>query len=191
MAYLYENSPDTGALRQGEILKGVREIRFKPIDPPGELTREAIADSTEIHTHPLTIVLSPDCDLEWDYQARKDGDVSVAKLMSHVLLCDLEDESTLRGTRSGSMNNRIFRIVKQNRDERYHHLQASSTESGSTHDDYYIDFKRMFALPTEYITHESEAGRVGRLGVLRPPWAQDLTHRFTYFLGRVGLPDAV
>ena len=167
----------------------MREIRFKPIDLPGEPTREEIADSTEIYIHPLTIVLSPDCDLEWDFKARKEGDVSVAKLISHVLLCDLEDERALRDDRS--MNSSIFRMVKQNRDERYHYLQASSTESGSALDDYYIDFKRMFALPTEYITHESDAGRIRRLGILRAPWTQDLTHRFTYFLGRVGLPDAV
>ena len=52
-----------------------------------------------IKNHPLVIVLSPECDLEWDYQARKDESVQDTKMMSHVLLCDLEDRAVLWQTR--------------------------------------------------------------------------------------------
>ena len=188
MTSLYDDSPDTGALRQGEILEGVREIKFKLGCLPGEIvTGEETTLPVQIQTHNRTIVLSPDCDLEWDYHARKDKNNNDTKLMSHVLLCDLEDEATMRAQRVPSSN--IFRIVRQNRDERYHFLRAGKTGSGSKIPDYYIDFKRMFALPAEYVTNESESGSIKRLGVLRPPWNQHLSHRFTFFLGRVGLPD--
>ena len=188
MTSLYDDSPDTGALRQGEILEGIREIKFKPGTLPGEIVAgEGVTLPAQIRTHSMTIVLSPDCDLEWDYQARKDKDDNGTKLMSHVLLCDLEDAAAIRAQRVPA--SRIFRMVQQNRDERYHFLRAGRTGSGSEIPDYYIDFKRMFALPAEYVTNEAESGSIRRLGVLRPPWNQHLSHRFTFFLGRVGLPD--
>lgn len=187
MEPLYRESSTVGPLRQGEILKGIREIRFKAIDLPEEITAESILASTIVQEHPFTIVLSPDCDLEWDYQARKKQANADTKLISHVLLCDLEDQSSIRAERVKP--SREFRRVKQNREERYHYLRSSPTDFGSQVGEFYIDFKRMFALPTEYIIRESESGRITRLGILKPPWTQHLTHRFTFFLGRVGLPD--
>ena len=189
MPHLYDESPTNGPLRQGEILKGIREVRFKEIDVPDEITSELISVPIEVHIHPRAIVLSPDCDLHWDYHARQGGDSPGTKLMSHVLLCDLEDEAALREARVPSSKQR--RMIKQNRDERYHYFRLSETDSGSAIDEFYIDFKKMFALPTEYIFHESDTRRIGRIAVLRPPWNQHLIDRFTYFLGRVGLPDDV
>ena len=187
MESLYVKSPSTGSLRQGEILQGVNEITFNIDELPQDILS---ADNVkiEVRRHPMVIVLSPDCDLEWDYQARKGVSNPDTKLMSHILLCDLEDEATLRETRRVK-SRKEFEKVKENREERYHHLRASNTDSGSSIDEFYIDFKRMFALPAEYVTHESESDRIERLGVLKPPWVQHLTHRFTFFLGRIGLPD--
>ena len=140
-----------------------------------------------IKNHPLVIVLSPECDLEWDYQARKDESVQDTKMMSHVLLCDLEDRAVLWQTRIVSSDH--DRRVKANRDERYHFLRTSQVDGGGCINDFYIDFKRLFALPTEYLVEEIKSPRVERCGYLSSPWVQHLTQRFTFFLGRVGLPD--
>ena len=188
MAQLYDESSTSGALRQGEILRGVREFRLKGgclLDKLG--ADEQLAVPAEVAIHPVAIVLSPDCDLEWDYRARNEEANPSTKLMSHVLLCDLEDAAAIREERVRSSE--IFKRVQQNQDERYHFLRAGNGGSGSSIQEYYIDFKRMFSLPTEYIVHETESGRIKRLGILRPPWNQHLTHRFIFFLGRVGLPD--
>ena len=189
MNSLYFKSPDAGPLRQGEILQGVREITFKTESLPQNISH-GMNIPIDVRLHPRTIVLSPDCDLEWDYQARKGGANPNTKLMSHILICDLEDDATLRETKRVS-SRREFDRVKQNREERYHYLRSSTTDSGAQVGEFYIDFKRMFALPSEYVTYESESGRVARLGILKPPWTQHLTHRFTFFLGRIGLPDEI
>ena len=188
MEALYSNSSSSGTLRQGEILSGVNEITFS-LD---ELSQDILSGSTVrvgVKEHPLTIVLSPDCDLEWDYKARKGiANNPDNKFISHVLLCDLEDEDALRIDRVKARQDR--RRVKDNRDERYHYLQASQTNCGSQMSEFYIDFKRLFAVQTDYLVRlTTESRQISRLGVLKPPWVQHLSHRFTFFLGRVGLPD--
>ena len=190
---LYSTSPESGPLRQGEILSGVSELTYD-LD---ELTQNISSGSSvkvRVKQHPLTIVLSPDCDLEWDYNARRGDANPDTKLISHVLMCDLEDESALRPVRGSSPLNRIVKsdhrnIVRGNRDERYHYLPASRTNSGSSLQEFYIDFKRLFAVQTDYLIKGTDEGQIERLGVLKPPWIQHLSHRFTFFLGRVGLPD--
>ena len=147
-----------------------------------------------VKQHPLTIVLSPDCDLEWDYSARGEDANPGTKLISHVLLCDLEDTGALRPVTRSSPLNRInssdhLKWVKGNRDERFHYIQPSSTDLGSPLQEFYIDFKRLFAVQTDYLIKLSEEGQVERMGILKPPWIQHLSHRFTFFLGRIGLPD--
>ena len=190
---LYFASPESGPLRQGEILSGVSELTYD-LD---ELIQNIPSESSvkvRVKQHPLAIVLSPDCDLEWDYNAREGDANPDTKLISHVLMCDLEDESALRPVRGSSPLNRIIKsdhrnMVRGNRDERYHYLPVSRTSSGSELQEFYIDFKRLFAVQTDYLIRLSQTNRTERLGILKSPWVQHLSHRFTFFLGRVGLPD--
>ena len=191
---IYFTSPESGPLRQGEILNGVSELTFD-LD---ELTEDISSESSikvRVMRHPRTIVLNPDCDLEWDYKAREGDANPDTKIISYVLLCDLEDESALRPERGSSPLNRIIKsdhrnTVRGNRDERYHYLPASRTSSGSLLQEFYIDFKRLFAVRTDYLISLTEVKQIERMGILKPPWVQHLSHRFTFFLGRVGLPDA-
>ncbi len=190
---LYFTSPESGPLRQGEILSGVRELTFDLDELPEDISSE-ISLKVQVKQHPRTIVLSPDCDLEWDYTARNEDAKSDTKLISHVLLCDLEDENALRPVRGSSPLNRIISSnhlnwVKGNRDERYHYLRPGSVNSDASSQEFYIDFKRLFAVQTDYLVKLTEEGQIERLGILKPPWVQHLSHRFTFFLGRVGLPD--
>ena len=193
MESLYVESPDSGALRQGEVLRGVNEVTFDLEDIPAEIHSEHTV-KVGVKQHPLTIVLSPDCDLEWDYRSRKEDANSATKLISHVLLCDLEDEGKLRPVRKSSPLNRVISSthlnwVKRNRDERFHYIRPSGATTDFSLQDFYVDFKRLFAVQTEYLIRLTEEGQIERLGVLKPPWVQHLSHRFTFFLGRVGLPD--
>jgi len=66
-------------------------------------------------------VLTALCDLEQDYNARRvDAPRDDPRLLPHVLLFDLYEESSLRHR----FDTKQWRRVRQNQDERYHHLDA-------------------------------------------------------------------
>lgn len=185
---LYDSSVSIGPLRQGELLSGLLELRFDA----SMVSKASLSDPTppaERVEHPWTIILSPDCDLEWDFNARQGEANTATKGLSHILMCDLEDLAALQIDSRVQKSQRQTQLIKQNRDERYHYLRSAHTEDGQTLPDFFVDFKRVFSVHADYLYAVVEQDLVRRHGFLKPPWIQDLSHRFTYFLGRVGLPD--
>jgi len=182
---LYSSPDESGPLRQCEVLEGVRELRFDASEVTVENIDNDAPPAVRVF-HPWTIVLSPDCDLEWDFFSRQSTASSTSKLISHILLCDLGDEATVRQVVNSQKD---FQRAKENREERFHHIASSKTDDGHPIGEFFIDFKGMFSIPTDYLYHVIGLGIATRHGVLIPPWAQHLTDRFTYYLGRVGLPD--
>ncbi len=138
------------------------------------------------YLHPWVIVLSPDCDLDWDFKARFGTARSTTKVISHVLLCDLEDEAQMVGRIQGS---RHKELIKGNRDERFHYLEATNASDTEGLPAFYLDFKRVFSVPTDNVYWLCSNAVAQRQGVLVGPWIQHLADRFTYFLGRVALPE--
>ncbi len=189
MVMRYEPSVPNKHFRQGEVLSGLSELRFDA----DRLSAETYGSSTppaEWQTHPWTIILSADYDLQWDFVARQGEANAEAKYLSHVLLCDLEDLAALQAGRI-PRTSRDRDLVTQNRNERYHCLPAVVAQNGVQElPEFLVDFKRVFSVHVEYLYAVTEAGFVRRCGFLAPPWVQHLADRFTYFLGRVGLPDA-
>lgn len=57
--------------------------------------------------HPLAIVLSQDCDLDWDFEARQDG--AAAKTMPNVLFAEMVTAEQLRG--SPTINTEVWKRV--------------------------------------------------------------------------------
>lgn len=166
---------------KAKILQGVRELRFdiSRLSPRSFAMKRPWSERV---THPFSIILTPECDLEWDFQLRQNPEESENKRVSHLLLCDLEDrfqiEKDLR-----IRNQRDFERASSYREERWHFLDGH--ESGP----FYIDFKRLFSVPLDFVYAAERLDMIHRRGYLKPPWVQHLTHRFTNFLGRVGLPD--
>jgi len=183
----YLASDDGGAFRLGEVLGGVHELRFdtSQISPFSYVRNNPRSQRV---FHPWSIVLTPDCDLDWDFKSRQSPGYSNNKLVTHVLLCDLEDQFALESDKRITRQ-RDFERAKTYREERYHYLPISSVESGMATPEYFLDFKRLFSVPLDSVYESEKHGLVHRNGYLRPPWIQHLTHRFTFFLGRVGLPD--
>ena len=174
-------------LHQGEILCGIHELRFD-ISQLSQESFKTMTPLSERASHPWSIVLTPACDLEWDFRSRQHSDQPDSKRVTHLLLCDLEDESSVRG--DSRIKNRGERDkVESNRDERWYYLPPSTSENGQPFVEFYIDFKRLFSVPTEFVYAATSIGLIQRKGYLKGPWIQHLSHRFTYFLGRVGLPD--
>jgi hypothetical protein len=181
---IYEPSPNSGALRQGEILGGIHELR--PLHPA-----VAVADGTDVeyqlHRHPIMIVMTAECDLVRDYEARFDEpeelvpEVDHPRLLPHLLLCEVYEHSRIRG-RVGATD--LWKRAVQNQDERYHHLLAAPIWLS----DLYMDFKKTLSLPTESLYAGIENGGIHRLAVVAPIYIHDLMHRFYGFLSRVGVP---
>lgn len=176
--------PD-GPLRQSEVLEGVRSLRFDVTKLSLE-NLESRRPPAEWANTPWTIVLSPECDLEWDFNARHGHANSSTKSLNHVLLCELEDGTRIQRFIGGSTN---WGRVKDNREERFHHIPRDEFGNGKVVNEFFIDFKSLCAIPTDYLYGIIELGIVVRHGILKPPWVQHLADRFTYFIGRVGLPD--
>ena len=192
----YEPSPSSGPLSQGEILAEVWEHRsLSAASSVGE------EQGTEIESllHPRVIVMTADCDLEQDFNTRFSSerpsessdivrhDYRHPALLPHILLCDMYEEQDIR-TRL-PMGSEVWRRIRQNQNERYHHLHGVSQGGREIPPDLYLDFKKAFALPTESVYMAVQADAVARMGIMPPIYIHDLMHRFYGFLSRVGLPD--
>lgn len=196
MSLTYQPPPPSGTLRQGEILGPVWDHRA--LVPPVELPkgqRVAIASSS----HPLRVVLSPDCDLLWDFESRfelldpdRDGDERAFEqhpdAVAQVLLCDLFSHAQMRGRFKGKRE--LWRRVDQNQDERYHRLDAAPVaESGLNLQRLYLDFKKVTSVPTAALYEGILLDDVKRIALIPDVWIHDLIHRFFGFLSRVAVPD--
>ncbi|MDP2673713.1 MAG: hypothetical protein Q8Q00_02265 [Dehalococcoidia bacterium] len=183
MPLIYEPPPNSGPLRQGEILADIYEHR--PLYPAAALAEDSTIEFRSYY-HRLAIVMTPDCDLEWDCQARSETDEAEEsdhpQLLPHVLLCDVYGTSEIRQRVAGSD---VWKRIQQNQDERYHHLSASPIWLP----DIYMDFKKTLALATENLYSGMTSGGIRRVAVVPPLYLQDLTHRFYGFLSRVALPE--
>lgn len=151
--------------------------------------------------HPLVIVLTADCDLEHDSDARfapdrpADGNALMMRdyghpsLTPYVQMCDLYMEGEIRGR---APDRHIWRRMKQNQDERYHKLNAAPYAGMPWFGNIpilYFDFKKTFALPTDQVCVALQSGGIGRIALVPHTYLHDVMHRFFGFLGRVGVPD--
>ena len=159
----YARSSAGRAIQQCELFSNVVEVR---------LSYESIAaEDGELEIdqrlHPLAVVLSQGCDLDWDFRARTATDPVeqqrlANKIMPNILFCELWYAADLRGQQK--IQSDLWRRILNNADERYHILPACPAEldaAGTGLPQLAIDFKRVFTIPTEELYH-----RIGR-GVQR------------------------
>lgn len=139
--------------------------------------------------HPLAVILSQDCDLDWDFQSRHSDSLTTSgqKLLANVLLADLISVEELRNR---GVNSAIWSRIRDNKDERYQFLRASNADEDLQHagvPEGVIDFKRFFSLRPEeiYFQLEHSAHRRSRL---LSPYVEHLSVRFFNFHARIALP---
>ncbi len=172
----------TGALRQGEIVTGLNVY--------SALRREGQTEISEFGEveFPVAVVVSQDCDLDWDYKARFSDRSNDKKLLRSVLFCEAEEAAIAK---SRGLTSEVWKRIVQNKDERYQFLEsipASHDDAGQGIGELVLDFKRYFALLTAdaYGQIDDTATRRCRL---QPPYVQHLATRFYYFQYRVALPQ--
>ncbi len=183
---------DAGALRQGEILSNVVQISLPP----------DFFDTTSMKvkrvTHRYAIVVTPDCDLEWDFKAQQ-GNASLGKIIPNILLCTIMFSSDLAKrinedrTPGAKFETRTpWKRTTQNKEERYHFLEMidlSLDLQGKGIRSLGIDFKEFFTMPTDFLYSSIDDGLTLRRCILVRPYSDHLNSRFAYFQSRIGLPE--
>lgn len=177
-------SPEAGCFRQGEILSHVIQLHVDPAsleDPEGQ--------SFEERTHPFAVILTQDCDLDWDFQTRTaemTADTRKRKHLPNILLCELFEVDTLKP----QYNSNLWQRISRNQDERFHYLAAchgQDDRKGAGLPVLVVDFKRVFSIPTEELYKRVTSG-LERRTTLSIPFSQDLANRFGCYMLRVALP---
>ena len=181
-ATIYRPSPAHGALRQGEVLSDLLQLKLQ-IGSIGSSRRPTL----DVVSHPYAIVMSQDCDLEQDHRARESEDAD-DKLIPNVLFCEVVEAEALR--RQDGINSSIWARLKTNKDERYQFLQRADSASdaiGRGLPELALDFKRYFTLPTDELYVRLDTGAKRRCSLVSP-YLEHLSSRFCSFQARVALP---
>lgn len=191
--------PQTGPLLQGEILGEIWEHvpRYPAIQ--SQEGQEFPVDSLR---HEFVVVMSPGCDLEWDFWVRFPNPASqqqlvtplnfnarkVSKAVSHVFLAQVHRQGEIKSQASSSHH---WTLLVANRDERYHHFGSApiGNGEGDMMPDLYIDFKKALALPIAKVYEGIGMGEIRRIALIPDRYIHHLMHRYYGFLSRVALPD--
>lgn len=174
--------PQGHVLRQSDILRDISTFVVKEIQddvPHGELLKRE-----------YSIVLTQDCDLEQDYKARFDENVTEDKVLFGVLLCGAYPENLIKaGThRTGAQvyGNKEWKPLTRGGEPRYQYLgyvpQAECV--------LVADFKDFFVVPGDYLysslTDTDNPAR--RLAEIDTPYREHIMQRFAWYVMRIGLP---
>lgn len=181
---IYRASVSSEALRQGEILTGV--IQFKPIPDRSSPSFDNIQFAQIIH--PYGIIVSQDCDLDWDYKARQE-ESKPQKLLNTILFCEVYAAPEIR--RHPDMNSQQWNSVKTNRHEQYHFFEQVPSECDLSQEglpELTADLKKVFSIDAQFLYHQISIKKAQRRTVLVSPYLEHFSNRYHSFQGRVALP---
>ncbi|MGB3519189.1 MAG: hypothetical protein WBA43_22240 [Elainellaceae cyanobacterium] len=181
---IYQASDKNSSLRQGEILTGV--VQYNPII--NEIPSEFQELSFTPIIHPYTIVITQDCDLDWDYKARGNDNKS-AKLLNSIILCEIDTAESIRNT--DGINRKEWELVAAHRHERFYFFEKISPKCELEKEglpELTADFKKVFGIASETLYRQIELGMVKRRVLLTSPYLEHFSKRYHSFHGRVALP---
>jgi hypothetical protein len=181
---IYQVSDKNSSLRQGEILTSV--VQYNPV--VNEITNEFQELSFTPVIHPYAIVITQDCDLDWDYRARQPANSQPSKLLNSVILCEI---STAREIRDDDMNSKEWKLVESHRHERFYFFENIPLECDTEKEglpELTADFKKVFGIDAATLYRQIELGIVKRRTVLASPYLEHFSRRYYSFHGRVALP---
>lgn len=181
---IYQASDKGSSLRQGEIVTGV--VQYNPV------IDEILEESQELPftpiIHPYAIVITQDCDLDWDYKARGTNN-NPAKLLNSVVLCEIGTAESIRST--DGMNRKEWELVVSHRHERFYFFEKIPPECELEQEglpELTADFKRIFGIDAATLYRQIELGMVKRRAILASPYLEHFSRRYHSFHGRVALP---
>lgn len=182
------DSSDLERVSQGDIIKDVEFIEYS-------IEKEGTIEVSKIR-FPYVLVLTQDCDLGLDSKFRNSNPVTKTqdKLLMSVLVAPIynidhffkgehlsEIDLKMQNFKSGSSTK--INLIEHNEIPRYHYLAFPKAIRLV---DSVIDFKHYFSVNVKYITKLKETNFIGKVDKL---YREDISHRFSSFLARIGLPD--
>ncbi|HBE20471.1 MAG TPA: hypothetical protein DEG17_21140 [Cyanobacteria bacterium UBA11149] len=186
---IYQPSIKKTSLRQGEILTDV--IQYNPV--VSELSIEAEELSFQAVIHPYAIVVTQDCDLDWDYRARQTINSQPSKLLNSIILCEIATAREVREIADKNvMNSGEWNLVKSQRHERFYFFERIPLECELQQiglPELTADFKKVFGINAATLYRQIELGIAKRRAVLSSPYLEHFSRRYYSFHGRVALPD--
>lgn len=184
-------------INQGDIFRNVDFIQ----------KIEIIGNSVSIHkiTFPLVIVLTQDCDLQQDsnyYMGEFEKPNNDDKKLLSVIVAPIYNEDlflagqhlsdpsidwrmqVINKKSRGNISTRYKNLIK-NEIPRYHHLEF---EEEIPIVDSVIDFKHYFSVNVDDLIRIKERNYICKVSKL---YRERISQRFSNFLSRIGLPDAI
>jgi hypothetical protein len=183
---IYQPSVKNISLRQGEILTNV--VQYFPVS--SEEPQVLGEPSFDVIVHPYAIVVTQDCDLDWDYRARQEGGSQSTKLLNSVILCEIATAQEVRAS-GGTMNGNEWNLVKTQRHERFYFLEKIPSEGESEKEglpELTVDFKKVFGLRPDDLYRQIDLELAKRRSILTSPYLEHFSRRYYSFHGRVALP---
>lgn len=140
---------------------------------------------------PYGIVINQECDLENDFENRFDPQaLDQDKLLPNILILPAYLSEEFRsGSHLGqklighSWESEAFKQIRDNLNLRFHHIQKNENFQIP---DLVIDFKHLYSLKTEIAYKLIDKIYYISISEL---FREQISSRFTYYLGRIGLPD--
>jgi hypothetical protein len=178
----HDPNPGRERVYQGDILRDVEYIE--------SVQEQAGIIEIKKVLFPLAVVLTQDCDLEWDYKFRTEPQITQDKQLISVLLAPMYNaEHFFQGNHLSEIDiaSRVFGrkeqpSVKQKNIARYHYLDFP-VEVGLV--PCVIDFKHYFSSTVIYLEKLKKTAFICKVAEL---YREDISHRFASFLSRIGLP---
>jgi hypothetical protein len=169
---------------QGDILRDVEFVTWVD-ETDGEL-------ATATQVLPYCAILTQDCDLEQDYNARSTTGANHDKHLPSILLCPAYTASSVKdgthlsgqGLTMGRQSSDNWNKIKQNNFPRYHYL---GKDEALQLPELVLDFKHYFTIPrdTLYLERFQKTYRA----TIEVLFREHVSHRFAHYLSRIGLPD--
>ncbi|MEM7556619.1 MAG: hypothetical protein AAF378_21475 [Cyanobacteria bacterium P01_A01_bin.84] len=184
---IYRASNQKEALRQGEILTGV--MQFRPV--PDESSPQMGNMQFKPISHPYAIIVSQDCDLDWDYAARQNNDKPY-KLLNSVMFCEVYTAQDIRFNKENKINSSEWNLVKSNRHKQYHFLEKVPSDCELSQEglpELTADFKKAFAIDAGFVYYQINNNIAKRRSILECRYLEDFSHRYHAYQGRVALPE--
>jgi hypothetical protein len=185
----YQLSNPSSALRQGEILTNVTQYNAVLND----IDKQNIDNiAVQQISHPYAIVVTQDCDLDWDFSARQRNS-SISKQLNSIILCEISTASDIRNiSDKGIMNSGAWDLVKKQQHERFYFFEQIPVECELEQiglPELTADFKKLFGIDSVNLYKQLSLGLAKRRTMLASPYLEHFSRRYHSFHGRVALPS--
>lgn len=181
------NNDTPGRVRQGDVFPEVPYYESY-LEQKGEF-------ELTVFEFPYVIVLTQDCDLEQNSEARKKIDKNQKPIINDKYLISLivaplyNSEHLLAGEhlsdigiQSQIQNSKLKGPILNNQNPRYHYLEF---DDSVVLPNSIIDFKHYFSISLNYL--EKHVGK--RVCGINPLYRELISQRFSNYLCRIGLPN--